>query len=131
MNYTITPSANGKLIITEVHGEMNRQLGLKLARESQELGDQLDIRKHLVDVTDSVNVDDVLDQYRFANTDITESQELNHRVQIAVLASPDDHSHDFIETVMRNVGINFKLFRDRQQALHFLGIESEEERLIV
>lgn len=126
MHYTITPSDKGDYIITEVHGDMDRELGLRLAHESQALGDQLGIHKFLIDVTDSINVDSVLDQYRFANVDLTESEELDHYSKIAVLVSPEDHSHDFIETVVRNIGINFKLFRNRQEALSFLGVESEE-----
>ncbi len=128
MHYTITPSAKGDYIVTEVHGDMDRSVGLRLALESKALGDQLNVHKYLYDVTDSVNVDSVLDQYRYANVDLTESEELDYYSKIAVLVSPDDHSHDFIETAVRNVGINFKLFRNRQEALSFLDVESEEEQ---
>lgn len=128
MNYTITPSDSGDYIITKVHGEIDRTFGLHLAIESQAHGDKVNIRKFLIDVTESVNVDSVIDQYRFANSDLTESNELDHYSRIAVLVSPDDHSHDFIETVVRNVGINLRLFRNRQEALSFLGVESEEDQ---
>ncbi len=94
------------------------------------MGREYHINKFLVDVSDAVNVDSILDQYRFANVDLNESMDFDNYSRIAVLASPDDHSHDFIETVMRNVGINFKLFRDRSQALSFLGVDREEDQSV-
>jgi hypothetical protein len=36
--------------------------------------------------------------------------------RIATLVNPDDHSHDFIETVARNAGLNVKIFTDPDQA---------------
>lgn len=127
MSYKIIFPDKGDYIIMEVHGEMDRALGLHIAEQAQVLGDEQNIRNFLVDVTNAVNVDSILDQYRFANEDLIRSDELNHYSKIAVLASPDDHSHDFVETVVRNVGINFKLFRSRDQALSFLGIQSKED----
>jgi hypothetical protein len=39
---------------------------------------------------------------------------------VAVVVAQGDHSHDFIETVARNSGLNVKLFTDRVEAMAFL-----------
>lgn len=39
---------------------------------------------------------------------------------VALLVSPDDHSHDFIETVARNAGLNVTIFTDLQAAKAYL-----------
>jgi len=35
---------------------------------------------------------------------------------VAVLVSPNDHSHDFMETVSHNAGLNVAFFADLEQA---------------
>jgi anti-anti-sigma regulatory factor len=61
VSFSITPSDKGDYIIMEVHGEMDRNLDLQMDEEAQSVEDQLNIHKFLVDVTDSVNVDSILD----------------------------------------------------------------------
>ena len=39
---------------------------------------------------------------------------------VAILVSPDDRSHDFIETVNRNAGYNVRVFRDADAAISWL-----------
>jgi hypothetical protein len=40
---------------------------------------------------------------------------------VALLVDPEDHSHDFVETVGRNAGLNVTLFRDRDAAKQYLS----------
>jgi DNA-binding response OmpR family regulator len=39
---------------------------------------------------------------------------------VAMLVAEDDHSHDFVETVMSNRGYKTRLFRDLEEALKYL-----------
>jgi hypothetical protein len=127
MSYKITSSDEGDYIAIHVQGEMDRNFSLQLAKEAQAQGYQYNTNKFLVDVIHAVNVDSALGQYQFANEDLLALAEMDHYARIAILVAPDDHSHDFVETVVRNVGINFKLFRDRQSALAFLLDKDVEE----
>jgi hypothetical protein len=45
-----------------------------------------------------------------------ETPEIDKTALVAVLVRPDDHSHDFVETVARNSGLRVTLFRDRERA---------------
>ena len=126
MSYTITPAKDGDYILVEVHGPVTHEIGIKWTLEAHALGKKLGIRKHLVDVTDAVNEDSTVDQYRFANSGLTEHESFDRYSRIAVLVDPQDHSHDFIETVCRNVGLNFRLFRSRNEAMAFLECDQQQ-----
>jgi hypothetical protein len=41
-------------------------------------------------------------------------------VRVAVLVRPEDHSHDFAETVTKNAGQDITIFRDREAAINHL-----------
>ena len=45
---------------------------------------------------------------------------INKYARVATLVSPDDHSHDFMETVARNAHLDVKTFTDPDQARRFL-----------
>lgn len=129
MNYSITPVADDGYILIEVHGVINRWIGKRFSLEAHALGKRLGIGKYLVDVTDAVNNDSTLDQYRFANTDIMGSAGFDRLARVATLVAPDDHSHDFIETVCRNIGLDMRIFRNRHEAMSFLGLEVKSSKL--
>jgi hypothetical protein len=91
-------------------------------RESHALGRKLGIRRYLVDLRKSRNVESLLDGYQFAYQDMPQQPEIDRSARVAILVSPGDHSHDFIETVSRNSGLDVTLFRDYEQAIaHLTG----------
>ena len=93
---------------------------MKQNLETHALGDELGISRYLVEATEAVNVDSTLENYSFAYTDMQTPTGINKAAIVALLVSPDDHSHDFIETVSRNAGLNVTIFRDRELAIHHL-----------
>jgi hypothetical protein len=123
MKYTIKPSKDGKYIILTVVGEINRQSAMKQNLEAHALGKKLGINRHLVDVTEARNTDSVAESYDFAYTDMKETEGIDIYARVATLVSPGDHSHDFIETVARNSGLNVKIFTDPDLARQFLTKE--------
>ena len=120
MGYTITPSADGKYIVLKVTGDMTRRLTMDQNLESHAMGKRLGINRYLVDVTESRNVESVIDNYRFAYEDMRQAADIDKSARVAVLVSPDDHSHDFVETAARNAGLNVTLFTDRELAVRHL-----------
>lgn len=122
MSYTITIANSGDHIVIEVHGTIDRHIGTQWTAQAHSLGLKLGIHSYLVDVTDAVNTDSTIGQYNFANVDIPELETFDRFAKVAILANPEDHTHDFIETVCRNSGFNFRLFRTRDDALAFLGV---------
>ena len=73
-----------------------------------------------MDLTEAKHVDTVTNTYKFAYEDMQFLPGINKNVRVAVLVSPDDHSHDFVETVARNAGQNVTLFREREAAIQYL-----------
>ncbi len=128
MSYTIRPAKDGDYILVEVHGVVTLEIATKWTIEAHTLGKRLGLSKYLVDVTDAVNEDSTLDQYRFANSELLEDKALDRYAKIAVLAAPEDHSHDFVETVCRNAGFNFRLFHKRNDAMTFLGCSQQDRQ---
>ena len=66
------------------------------------------------------NTDSILGSFEFAYSDMINTEEIDKNPRGAILVSPFDHSHDFIETVLINAGLNVKLFRDPDLAKSFL-----------
>jgi hypothetical protein len=120
MNYTIAPSEDGKYIILKVQGKINRQIAMKQNLETHALGKKMGINRYLVDVTEARNTDSVLDSYDFAYTDMKETEDIDRNARVTVLVSPGDHSHDFIETVAKNAGLNVTIFTDPELARQYL-----------
>jgi len=120
MNYTITPSSDGKFIVVRVRGNITRQIAMQFNVEAHALGRQLGIIRYLVDATGARNTETTIDNYEFAYSDMRNTEGIDHSARVAALVDPNDHSHDFIETVSRNAGQNVRIFRDHDQAMRFL-----------
>jgi hypothetical protein len=120
MSYSIKPSEDGNYIILKHWGEIDRKLTTQRNLEAHALGAKLGIKRHLVDLTEARHVDTVMNTYDFAYKDMQFLPGIDKKARVAVLVSPDDHSHDFVATVAINAGQNVKLFRDREAAIQHL-----------
>ncbi len=119
MNYTITVSEDGLYIILTIVGTIGRRSAMPPNVEAHALGERLGIQRYLVDVTGARNREPAVDAYEFAHRDLAGAP-LNRFARVALLVAPDDHSHDFVETVSRNAGHDVTLFRDRAAAVAHL-----------
>ena len=120
MSYAIYPSKNKKYIELKHWGEMNSELGMTRVLEAHKLGEEIGINRYLVDLTEAVNIDPAYKSYKYAYEDMQTPSGINRNVRVAMLVSADDHTHDFVETVLRNAGHNVVLFRDRDSAIQHL-----------
>ena len=120
MSYTISPSADKKYIVLKHFGEINRKLGLERVIEAHALGAKLGINRYLVDLTEAKNVDSIHESYEYAYEDSKTANGIDRGARAAMLVDPEDHSHDFVETALRNAGHNVTLFRDRDSAISHL-----------
>lgn len=120
MTYTIKPSTDGKYIILKHWGKINSDQTTQRNLEAHALGEKLGITRHLVDVTEAQHVDTVMNTYKFAYEDMRLLPGINKKARVAVLVSPDDHSHDFVATVAQNAGQSVKMFRNREAAIQYL-----------
>jgi hypothetical protein len=119
-SYSIYPSDDGKYIISKHWGVFTSDVLMQRIQEAHKLGEELGITRHLMDVTEARNVDSVTKTYRFAYKEIGHYPGISLKVKVAVLVSPEDHSHDFAETATRNAGQDITIFRDRESAVRYL-----------
>lgn len=120
MKYTISPSDDGTYIILKFTGEISRHTSMEHILEAHAMGKKLGTNGFLLDLTEATNIDSTTDQYEFVHRDMLKSEDVDTYARVAVLVHPEDNSHDFIETVFRNVGFNLRLFQNRAEALKFL-----------
>ena len=120
MAHSIKLSKKKEYIILAIEGDFTGQDMMQYILEAHAFGAKKGIQNYLVDVTKARNIDSVLGNYEFAHSDIPAMPGVNPRAKVASLVSPDDHSHDFIETVLINAGMPIKLCRDLESAEKYL-----------
>lgn len=120
MDKKITVAPDRTYIVMELTGEITRRSAMDANMEAHKLGGELGINRYLVNLLACRNREDVVDNYEFAYQDLRTSPDLDRSARVALLVSPEDHSHDFIETVARNNGADVKIFTDRAEAVAHL-----------
>lgn len=106
-------------ILVKLTGQITRERAAELNRKAHALGMEVGIHNYLVDATNARNVDSTADNYQFAYSDMR-SEGVDRRAHVSLLVSPNDHSHDFVELVAKNAGLDVTLFRDRRAAMRHL-----------
>jgi hypothetical protein len=79
----------------------------------------MNIKRFLFDVRMARNACSILENYHYAYND-PDNLHLLKDIRSAILVSKGDQSHDFVETTLRNAGINVKIFTDESAAVKFL-----------
>jgi hypothetical protein len=120
MSYEITVDENQQYIILTTHGDLTNQKAMEQNLEAHALGKQLGINRFLVDSTDSRYIGTPVSHYQFAYEELKTEPKIDAAARVAAVVSPEDHSHDFFETVARNNGMDFTLFRNRENAIRHL-----------
>jgi len=87
--------------------------------EAHNLAEQYGLDHYLIDFTERRNTDTVLRNYTLAYQDMKDTR-INQKAYTALLVSPHNHSHDFLEPFMRDSGNNITLFHDRELAIWHL-----------
>jgi len=83
-----------------------------------ELATKHDIKRMFFDLRGVRNIAGVGENYKYAHKEL---RDFKRRYNIvAMLTDPDDHSHDFVETVTKNAGHTVKSFHTEQEALRWL-----------
>ena len=119
MAYSIKASDDKKYIIVKVIGNISRQLAMQYNLEAHALGKELGIDRFLLDFTECRNTDTVLRNYKYVYDDM-KNPGINQLARTAMLVSPNDHSHDFIEALFKDAGTDVTIFHERELALWHL-----------
>lgn len=120
MPYRIYVSEDSTYVTLEQSGKITRKLQLQYNIEAHKIGKEHRIKKYLVDVIHARNTESNIENYQFTNEDVRRTNEIDKSAIVALVVDPEDHSHDFIETLSINSGLNVTLFRDKVKAIEFL-----------
>lgn len=124
MNYEVKVSESGKYIIVRISTDMTRAIAEQSGLEATHLGKKHNINLFFYDLRNSVNRETVNANYIFAKQEV-QKIEPDYANKIAMLVAPNDKSHDFVETVLRNAGHNVLIFHDEEKALSWLLEETD------
>lgn len=119
-DYRITLSENGKYVICQVKGLITKDIALEFTKALHRFSLATGVKRFLSDVREAQNTLNPAQNYIFAYKEMT-GLDLQRDVRSAILTSPDDSSHDFVETVSQNAGFNVRLFHDENAAIQWLA----------
>ncbi|HSP87323.1 MAG TPA: hypothetical protein VLN45_04270 [Ignavibacteriaceae bacterium] len=120
MPYKIYPSEDSSYITLQVEGDFTAKDSMERNLEAHSIAKKLGINKFFVDVTNARNTDTIINNYQFAYEDMRKESGIDKNSIVAIVVSPEDHSHDFVETVAMNSGLNVRFFRDKEKALEYI-----------
>ena len=129
MTYSIEVSACGRYIHCRAHQPITATLAQDFLHDADTLGRARHVELFLLDVRCMPNVDTVLRNYKLAHEDMARLH-FSRSASLAILASEGDHSHDFVETAVRNAGYDVRLFSDEATAIDWLNHRHAPHRQI-
>ena len=120
MNYKISIPSSGQYVLCKVHEVVTVELSRQFIIDTHRLGCERNIMRFLFDVRGHQNIEEPHKIYKFTHEDMGVLK-LDKTARVAILVSPDDRSHDFVETVNLNAGHNIKVFREKKDAISWLS----------
>ncbi len=117
---SLKKSPDGNYVIMKMIGNIDRVIAMKNNIKAHKYASKYGINCFLLDLTECRNNESIIDNHKFAYKDMN-VPDINKLARIAMLVDPEDHSHDFIEVVTRNSGLNVKKFISLEEAVRFLS----------
>ncbi|NQT70190.1 MAG: hypothetical protein HQ552_11480 [Desulfobacteraceae bacterium] len=121
LEYQMALADDGSYLRNTVFVDMTNELVERFTEEMIRLSDETGVLKHFVDVTKVRSTQSATDMYMLTYKGLSTSMPFN-TFKVAILKHPDDKSHDFIETLLINNGVNGKIFKNADEALAWLSI---------
>ncbi|MAR89345.1 MAG: STAS/SEC14 domain-containing protein [Pseudomonadota bacterium] len=129
MNFELSVNAAERYVEVIVRSDMTRSLATEVSQRAQQAMRQHKLAATLIDLRTSRNVEQAPQNYFFVHEDAS-MLELSQSDRIALLVAPEDHSHDFVEMVLRNAGFSVRLFRDEAAARAWIRENPESSATI-
>ena len=120
MPFIVQLSEDNTYILVTVTGQVDTRTAMEFSFEAHRTAREKGLLLLLIDLSGSRNIQSEFENYDMINRDLDGNPNIDRRVKVALLVAPEDHSHDFTETVARSDGYNVSLFRCREDAISFL-----------
>jgi hypothetical protein len=112
MPHSVALSPDRDLVILTVRGGITAAAAIEFNREQHLLGVKSGVSRYLTDLCDCRNVDTVTNNLDFALRGMADAA-VDKDARVAVLVSPGDYSHDYLEGAFRCAGLDVVFFTDR------------------
>lgn len=120
--YDLEVHADGSFVVVRsFRAPITLDIAVSFTAAFTRLGDEQGLRRCLIDIRPVYDDSSILDKFDYAYRKASDAG-LDQKWRVAVLKRAEDHSPDFIETVMTNAGYDFRLFDDQVAALEWLEI---------
>lgn len=106
--------------MVRVEGDLNATGMRAISEAARDRSAAEGMDRFLFDLRAARNVESISASYQYAYRDMPAMQ-ISRSARSAVLVSPGDHSHDFMETLCRNAGYNVSIFTNANEAVAWLN----------
>jgi hypothetical protein len=123
MEFEVSQSEDRPYLIVTAFEALTADIQRRMMQAVAERMAEQGIKAVLVDVSSVRNVATVHENFNFANYEANQLDFPRHS-RVAILVDPDDHSHNFIETVFQNAGYSCRIFQDEDSAIEWLTAQN-------
>ena len=109
-------------------GEIDYASVYERVSEAHALAAELEVRCHLVDLTEARNPYATLETAREARRTAGPGPGIDRRACLAILVDPDDSSHDLFIAMLQSAGQDATVFHDRAEAVAHLTAAADRSK---
>lgn len=122
MNFDLTLATDGSYAVLTNYRDVTLASAIEHQRAMQAFAVAHGISRFLIDTRGKQYIGGDVDLYTFARHVLPE-EAFDRRWRVALVTSPEDYSHDFLETVSRNAGYNVVVLKEYDKAVVWLTSE--------
>jgi hypothetical protein len=119
MNFNISVSELKTYLFVRPRANITSRLAIAFTKTAVDMGQKINIHKHLIDVRGLSSVSGVVGKWEFANIEVKKIG-LPRFWKIAALYDDGDSEVPFIETAMQNAGYNYRVFTNKKETVAWL-----------
>jgi hypothetical protein len=119
MNFELCLATDGGHAIMTNHADVTHSSAIQHQRAMQAFADEHKVTRFLIDTRGKRFVGGPVELYTFVRNTLP-AEGYDRHWHVALVTSPDDNSHDFLETVCHNVGYHVMVFKNFTSAQDWL-----------
>jgi hypothetical protein len=120
MDFELCLAPQGDHAIMTNYADVTHPSAVERQRAMQAFSDEHKVTRFLIDTRGKQFVGGPIELYTFVRRTLPD-EGYNRHWRVALVTSPDDHSHDFLETVSQNAGYQVMVFKSFTTAQEWLG----------
>lgn len=119
MDFELCLSPDGSHAIMNNYADVTHASAIVRQRAMQAFSDEHKVTRFLIDTRGKQWLGGPIELYTFVRTTLP-AENYNRQWRVALVTSPEDNSHDFLETLSANVGYHVMVFKSFEKAHDWL-----------